>query len=209
VTISAHIIYAMAWLGFGAAHSLLAGPTAKAVLHPLLGRSYRLVYNIFALFTIGIVIYGTRYGLDGALGPFELTPALRQVLSGITVLGALIFVAALSQYDLGRFAGVTQLFEPANEQSLEKLHLSGLHRFVRHPLYTGAHLYFWGSVRSEFDLATAVWASAYFIIGSHFEEQKLIADFGDAYRHYKTQVPSVIPWRGRAIWLSIKQRGIL
>ncbi len=199
MTLSAHLIYAMAWLGFGVAHSVLAGPAAKAALRPLLGRGYRLGYNIFALLTFVLVAYGMRAVLAGSHGVYDLTPPMLWFLRGMTILGGLIFLAALAQYDLGRFAGVTQLFAHDRNDNLEELHLSGMHRFVRHPLYTGAHLYFWGSIRSEFDLVTAIWVSAYFIIGSHFEEQKLITDYGEDYRRYKARVPSVVPWRGRAI----------
>lgn len=199
MTVTAHSLYALAWLSFGLVHSLLAGPQAKARLHFVFGRGYRLAYNLFALFHIGLVIYGMRYWLGADLGPYHFSATVQSMLNGIRLLGVVIILAALSQYDLGRFAGITQLFVRAEDDAGEALHVSGLHRYVRHPLYTGAHLYFWGSVGSEFDLATALWASSYFIIGSYFEEQKLIADYGAAYRAYRARVPSVVPWRGRAI----------
>ena len=199
MSIGAHFLYALLWLSFGAVHSALAGPRMKQRLAPLLGRGYRLAYNLFALLTIGLVMYGGRYVIAYDVSAFDLTPLMLAVLRGLMGIGALIFLAALTQYDLGRFAGITQIVLPAKDDIEEPLHLGGFHRYVRHPLYSGAHLYFWGSIRNEFDLATAIWASLYFVIGSYFEEQKLVATYGDAYARYCKQVPSVIPWRGRAI----------
>ena len=189
----------MAWLSFGAVHSILAVKPVKNLLEPWLGRAYRFAYNLFALFHIGLVIYGGQYLIGGNAVRFHYSPVVLMALQGIMILGATIFVTALSQYDLGRFSGLTQLLKGNGEAGGEPLHLTGLHRFVRHPLYSGVHLYIWSTVRTEFDLATAIWASAYLIIGSHFEERKLIMDYGDAYRTYMDNVPAVIPWRGRAV----------
>ena len=40
-------------------------------------------------------------------------------------------------------------------------------------------------------------STAYFYFGSIPEEQKLIEEFGDAYRRYQQTVPRLIPWPGR------------
>lgn len=199
MTIAAHIMYILLWLSFGALHSLLASQNSKSRLEPLLGRTYRLIYNLFAIIHIGFVIYGGRYAIGEGARSFDLSPPTHLILSGLMLLGGIIFIVALFQYDIGRFAGVSQLLKPGGEETEEPLHQRGLHRFVRHPLYSGVYLYLWGSVQNEFDLVTAIWASIYLMIGSHFEEQKLIASYGDAYLLYKMHVPAVIPWRGRAL----------
>ncbi len=198
LSLSAHFLYFLAWVSFGIAHSLLAGPKAKALLASMLGRGYRLIYNVTALIHIALVIYGGRFLLSEGARYFPMSDALKSGMSGAMILGIVTFILALAQYDLGRFAGLTQLFERQTKDIEEPLHLGGLHRFVRHPLYTGVYLYLWGSIRTEFDLATTIWASAYLMIGSHFEERKLIATYGEAYIIYKQQVPAIIPWRGRA-----------
>lgn len=197
--LSAHILYGVFWLSFGVAHSVLAAHRTKRVLNGIFGRSYRLLYNLFALLHIGLVIYGGQYLLGGAARSFDFPEAATWLFTGVSILGALIFLLALREYDLGRFSGITQLFHPHAQDKDEPLQTRGLHRYVRHPLYSGVYLYIWGTVRNEFDLATAIYASLYLLIGSRFEERKLIADYGDAYRDYMARVPSVIPWRGRAI----------
>ena len=196
---TAHFIYFALWVSFGVGHTLLACPKAKTALNFLLGRTYRFSYNLFALLHIGLVIYGGRYLLGAQASHFALSPEIVMAMQGSMLLGIILFLIALSQYDIGRFVGLTQLFTPAQEDREEPLHLGGLHRFVRHPLYTGVYLYMWGAVHSELDLATALYASLYLMIGSHFEERKLIDLYGTAYSDYKKRVPALIPWRGRAI----------
>ena len=198
MSLIAHSLYALAWLSFGLVHSVLATRQVKGLLQPFLGRGYRLLYNLFALIYIALVIYGSRYLLGDGLGPFHFAEPFRLALLAMMFAGAVIFVVALLQYDLGLFSGLSQLFKTDSDTQVEPLQMRGLNRFVRHPLYSGAHLYLWGAVRSEFDLMTAIWASCYLVIGAHFEERKLIADYGTAYRDYKARVPSLIPWRGRA-----------
>ena len=199
MSLSQHVIYGLLWLSFGLVHSVLAAHSTKKLLAPLFGLTYRLVFNLFSILHIGLVIYGGQYLLGHDAIKIIYSEQIQWLLNGSMILGIGIFIIALREYDLGRFSGVTQLFDPTAQDKDEPLQTSGLHRYVRHPLYTGAHLYLWGSVQTEFDLVTAAWASLYLLIGSHFEERKLIADYGDAYREYKARVPSVIPWRGRAI----------
>ena len=104
---------------------------------------------------------------------------------------------------LGLLGGTAQWRAARNGTAIddgdEALHLDGLHRYVRHPLYAATFPILWGLVDSEFALATAIWASAYFWLGSRYEERRLIARYGEAYRRYRTQVPAFVPWRGRAI----------
>ncbi len=53
--VQAQLVYVLAWLSFGAVHSILAGAGAKHRLDSLLGAYYRLSYNVFAAFHIAFV----------------------------------------------------------------------------------------------------------------------------------------------------------
>lgn len=71
---------------------------------------------------------------------------------------------------------------------------AGPYRWVRHPLYFFTILMIWSCPdvtrdRLLFNLLWTVWI----VIGSTFEENDLIAEFGDAYRKYQKRVPMLVP----------------
>ncbi len=197
----AHLIYALGWLSFGAVHSILAGAGAKGRLDSLFGAYYRLSYNVFAALHIAAIWALGGWVLSARAYGFE--PGVAAALTGIRVLGVVVLVLALRQYDLGLFSGLKQI--RAGKQGVpeydygdedEPLVTDGLHRFVRHPLYLGAYMIIWGGAVSDFGLATAVWGSLYLFIGARHEERSLSALYGEAYADYKRRVPAVIPWKG-------------
>ena len=197
-----HLIYGILWLGFGVVHSILAGAPAKRRLAPLVGGKYRLLYNLFAALHIALVLYGGQAFLAERAAAFAWPPEMAAVLSGVRWAGLAILLGSLTQYDLGRFGGWTQFkadlrHQPAVED--EPLHLGGIHRYVRHPLYAGAYLFLWGGAGDAFGLATAIWGSVYLAIGTHFEERRLLRLHGAAYADYRAAVPALLPWKGRAL----------
>ena len=201
MSIAEHIVYGLLWLSFGAVHSLLAGETAKRRLRPWLGAGYRFAYNGFAAIHVALIWLGGRALVGGGAADLGLPEALQTLLTGIRWAGLAVIVAGLLQYDLGRFSGLSQLLAVARGRAPsedEALPITGMHRYLRHPLYAGAYLYLWGGVDNEFQLATAVWASAYLAIGARLEENRLLTLYGASYQNYRQRVPSLIPWRGRA-----------
>ena len=198
----AHLIYALGWLSFGLGHSVLAGGAIKQRLEPLFGATYRLSYNVFAVFHIGAVWVFGRMALDAT--PFALEPGIETALTAVRLLGVIVLVLALREYDLGLFSGLKQIRERKKGAAEygdgggdEALVTDGLHRFVRHPLYLGAYMIFWGGAVGDFGLATAVWGSLYLFIGARHEERSLLALYGEAYAEYKRRVPALIPWKGK------------
>jgi protein-S-isoprenylcysteine O-methyltransferase Ste14 len=188
------------WLSFGLVHSLLARTSTKRLLQPLFGRSYRFSYNLFSALHIGLVIIGGQLVLGGNSVNFELGNGFTFLAAACQVAGGIILLLSLTQYDLGRFSGVTQLFRDNGSGSDEEpLHITGIHRYVRHPLYLGAYLYLLGGAVSGFGLQTALWGCLYLWIGTWFEERSLVNQFGSAYVEYKAKVPAIIPFKGRAI----------
>jgi len=191
--LSAHIIYALAWVSFGLGHTVLSGDRLK----PLFGRTYRLAYNVIAVVHIGVVIAVGGWAFAVLEPTFVLPGWAITALFAVAVVGALILLMALKTYDLGLFAGTRQMREGLSGETPDPLVTTGWHAYVRHPLYLGAYLLLWGLVRNDLSLATAIWGSLYLLIGTHFEERKLLALYGDAYADYKARVPAVIPWKGK------------
>jgi len=199
MTVADHLIYAALWFCFGAGHSLLAGAT----LRRLFGAGYRLAYNAIALVSlVAILLTGRLWLAPGAIA-YDRPGWLQAAQAVLVAVGLAAAALALRGYDLGLLAGTAQWRAArkgaATDDGDEALHLEGLHRYVRHPLYAATFPVLWGLVDGEFALATAIWASAYFWLGSRFEERRLIARYGDAYRRYRASVPGFVPWKGRAI----------
>jgi len=193
--LTAHLLYALAWASFGAGHSALATAGGRAVLERYFGAGHRIAYNIIAAVHIAAVVAVGHWVLD-PLPAFALPRALSWTLSGMSLLGLAAGIWSLRYYDTGRLLGTAQLRHPAAPED-EPLRLDGPHRYVRHPLYASGFLILWGLAQDHFGLATAVWGSAYLVIGSRFEERKLLRLYGQAYADYRRRVPAFVPWRGR------------
>ena len=195
-----HLIYALGWLSFGLVHSALSASNLKHRLEPVFGAYYRLCYNLFAVLHIGGVWVFGQLALDTT--PFALEPGIEHALMGVRWLGLVVLLPALREYDLGRFSGLSQIRSYRQDQpdlGDEALVIDGLHRFVRHPLYLGAHMILWGGAVNEFGLATALWGSLFLAGGARHEERALLALYGEAYATYQRRVPAVIPWKGKAL----------
>jgi methanethiol S-methyltransferase len=188
----------MFWLIFailvwGTLHSLLASTGVKDFFRRAFGdrimRSYRLIYNIFAVVSVLPVLYLMVTLPDRTLyqvpAPYDL---LMRAGQGASVL--LLLVAVL-QTDLFSFAGLRQLFD---EEKSGPLITGGLYRLVRHPLYTFSLLILWLSPHmslSSFIVYMAL--TMYVLIGIIFEERKLLREFGEQYAEYRSRTPMLIP----------------
>jgi protein-S-isoprenylcysteine O-methyltransferase Ste14 len=189
------LITLLAVMLYGALHSLTASPPFKQLAARLMGKSYirwyRLLYNIAGGLTFLPVLYllvlypgETLYRLD--------SPWLLLSLAG-QMLAALLLVIGVIQTDVWSFLGLAQL-QGRVERESDDLIISGLYRYVRHPLYTAGLLFIWLTpLLTTSTLALNLALTAYIYIGSRFEENRLITEFGDQYLEYMKQVPRLFP----------------
>ncbi|MDB4392130.1 NnrU family protein [bacterium] len=187
--------YATAWMVFAAMHSLLARSAAQQTVESALRGWYRLIYNLVSLAIFAMVLIVGKEFLSNHSHPTFDSQAMILVLSAVRFGGIIMMALAFSTYDVGRFVGVTQIMQGENlgSAATEPFQRSGLNRWVRHPLYTGAFLVFWAGAGSSLGLWTAVWGSVYILIGSLFEERKLVRIYGADYRKYQQEVPRFVP----------------
>lgn len=165
----------------------------------MFGAFYRVFYNAFAAINLGLVWWLGDF-IFSDRPPFDFSVEMHALLLAAYAVGWLIMLLGLRGYDLGRLAGIHQIrdfLRGAGDTEDEPLRLDGLHRYVRHPLYSGGFLILWGRVTGEFELVTAVWASLYLLVGAWFEERRLLRLYGADYAEYRRRVPAFVPWRGR------------
>lgn len=183
----------LAILLWGVLHSLLASNGAKDFFYRTFGdgfrRGYRLLYNLFAVFSFLPILYLMMILPDRILyqvpAPFD---GLMRLGQGISLM--LLFVAVL-QTDLLSFAGLRQVFEAEKRGPLMT---GGLYRYVRHPLYAFSLLTLWLAPTMSLNSFIVYLAfTIYILIGIVFEERKLLHEFGVEYARYRSVTPMLIP----------------
>ena len=199
-TINGVIILA-AMAGGGALHTILAALGAKARARQWFGLRladglYRLLYNVVAAFTFLPVIALVTLLPDVLL--YRLPTWALAVTIPVQALSALGMVWSLWRLDLPRFVGVRQMLRwmqgAPDPRDPPKLVTNGIHGWVRHPLYFFSLALLWLTpIMTVNVLALDVGITLYFWIGSVFEERKLAAEFGEAYREHQRRVPRLFP----------------
>ncbi len=180
-------------LVWGAIHSWLASSAAKGAVKKVLGeaafRSYRLAYNAFAVLSF-IPILWLLATLPDRVLYFVVVP-WRYLMAAGEVAAALLLILALLATDTLHFAGLRQLVAG---ESRSRLVTGGFYGWVRHPLYLFGLLSLWLTPYMTANMLTVIAAlSVYVLVGSSFEERRLLAEFGEEYEAYRRRTPMLIP----------------
>ena len=199
------LLILISMLGFGLLHSWLASRMAKVAARRVFGERtangwYRLAYNALAVVSIApslvLLVTLPDRELYRFAGPWDVAAF------GIQAVALAGLVYSIYQLDVWHFSGLRQAIGWLNrtevysddDTSASRLVVDGLHRYVRHPLYTTSLIVLWlVSPMTANRLSFMLGATVYFCVGSIFEERKLVAEFGEAYRDYQRRVPRLIP----------------
>lgn len=189
-----HWILILAWFLYYAVHSILAATSVKMFFEKKSKkyfRYYRLSYSIFA--TIALVFLLTfQYSFES---PTLIQSIFLKYISLVVLVlpGFFIMFIAIKKYFL-LLSGIRSIFEPVPPTQLK---VEGVHRFVRHPLYSGTILFVWGLFfifPQLNNLITVVLLTLYVLVGIGFEEKKLLKEFGEKYKEYIAGTPMLIPY---------------
>lgn len=206
--LSSALLIALAGLGYGVIHTTLAANQLKnwARRHwgtERIDRWYRLFFSFVATVTFLPQLILVQVLPDRTL--YRIPNPWMWLTFGVQLTAAAVFLVALFQTDVWRFIGLRQMLwggEPIPADKHERLVTSGPYAWVRHPLYTTALVILWLWPEMSVNRAAFfAFSTLYLCLGSIPEEQKLMAEFGDAYRRYQKAVPRLIP-RPRRVYRS-------
>ena len=159
----------------------------------MMGRTfvfYRPLYVIFSFASLIAVFIFLVEMKDFQL--FSLTNVI--FISGVLVCfsGLVMMIVCIQKYFIS-LSGIRRLVHPGETPVLM---ITGIHRYVRHPLYAGTFLFIWGLfifMPYSSLLISSFIITVYTLIGIRFEEEKLVKEFGLSYLEYKNRVPKIIP----------------
>jgi protein-S-isoprenylcysteine O-methyltransferase Ste14 len=182
---------------WGVVHSVLASHGFKHFLRQAVGadvffRLYRFAYNLFSAASLFPILVMLVSFPDRAIYTIpEPWVYLTTIFQG---LAAIALIAGVMQTGPMEFAGLAQLAPSYGDSKPSELVTTGLYAYVRHPLYTAGLAFIWFSPEMTVN-RLVLWSifSFYIIIGSWFEERKLLRDFGSIYAEYKAKTPMLIP----------------
>lgn len=188
-----HILLATLWIVYCVIHSLLADMRLKRKLQIWLGKKYkyyRLFYTFFAfIFLTGLLYFQISINTVQLFARHTVTIIAGSILS---LSGLVLMLVCIKKYFIS-LSGLLSIFKEGERGSLL---ISGVHRYIRHPLYLGTFAFIWGLFLIFPYLSLFISNSLitiYTLIGIRLEETKLVAEFGDSYRQYQKQVPRLIP----------------
>ncbi|HXR82699.1 MAG TPA: isoprenylcysteine carboxylmethyltransferase family protein [Hanamia sp.] len=181
------------WIIYYAVHSILASTQVKEFFRKKIGkyfRYYRLAYSVFATITLIFLLF-FQYSF---YSPFLIKSFFLKYFSTLFLVlpGLVIMFISIKKYFM-LLSGVRSIFIATPPIELK---VTGIHRFVRHPLYLGTILFVCGLFflfPTISNLIAVVLLIAYVLTGIIFEEKKLIKEFGKTYEEYILKVPMLIP----------------
>ena len=188
-----HIILAALWIVYCVLHSLFASLIFKKWMECRMDKHfkfYRLYYTLFALIILaGIIFFQVSLSQKIIFKSNSFTLAIGGLVS---ITGLVIMTVCIWKYFI-QLSGLRSLIE---KRTGNKLMITGIHNYVRHPLYAGTFLFIWGLL-----LLLPYWSlliadsiiTLYTLIGIRLEENKLVREFGKAYEDYQNEVPMIFP----------------
>jgi methanethiol S-methyltransferase len=188
-----HIILALAWIVFCIIHSFLASLSVKQKIGKSFAAQlkwYRPAYVLIAALTFGAILF-YQFSINTAL-LYKINTAALITGSIIGISGIIIMLICIVKY----FSLISGLSSLLVKNSNHKLLTTGLHRYVRHPLYFGTFLFIWGVFIAIPYLSWLISSSIitlYTLIGIRYEEAKLEMEYGESYKEYKRRVPMILP----------------
>ena len=177
---------------YGVLHSAAASLTMKTLAARLFGepgrKYYRFGFVVFALITTLLYFSFVPLLPDARLyvipTPWDYLTVTIQVAALICVMLSLRGTGLMAFLGLQRSEAAVRL----------PLVTTGFYRFTRHPIYLFSFIFIWLIPLMTWNLlAFNLGVTIYTMIGSIFEERKLVSEFGEDYIAYRAKTPWIFP----------------
>ena len=185
------LILASALWGF--IHSLTASLKTKEAVSRTFGPAvmnwFRLSYNMFSVISFLPVFILAVILPDRPL--YAIPDPWADITTILRVMAVVALFSGVIQTDVWSFLGLRQI---TGGQSESTMVTSGLYRFVRHPLYSAGLVFIWLTPEMSLNRLVLYFSlTIYILIGTYFEERKLIREFGKPYEDYQSKTPMLVP----------------
>ena len=191
------------YASFGIVHTLFATLHFKGIIASKwisLMPYYRLTYNVISVIQFYFV-YELTPSIDIHL--YDLKPPYDIIILVPQFFSLMGILWTLRYFDAMEFIGISQIFRQRagnyNSSQLDEestLIIKGPYKMCRHPLYFFCILFLLFRPYMFLDyLLSFICITAYFYIGSVYEENKMVERFGEKYKEYQLEVPRIIPIR--------------
>jgi methanethiol S-methyltransferase len=181
---------------FGLQHSVMARPAFKRAWTRIVPQELeRSTYVLIASVVLAFILWQWRPIPTPVLWHAE---AAWSITLGWAVMGLGVLVLLWATFLIDHFElfGLRQGWV-----TLRRGELRGpafvtpyLYQIVRHPLYVGWLLIFWGApTMTAGHLLFSAGMSGYILLAIRFEERDLVDHIGEPYRRYRQRVPALIP----------------
>lgn len=189
-----YVWLAISWVLFGLVHSVFAASKIKQWAKKIMQSRYayyRLIYSSLATIALALVLYYYFSVPQQLLWADSLVE--KAIAVAIFIPAVVIMAVTIKKYFMD-LSGIDVLLKrTAAPAHLEQ---TGLHKYMRHPLYSGTLLFVWSIFvwqPSLTNLVSCICITLYTRIGIYFEEKKLVLEFGDAYKQYAKKTPMLVP----------------
>ncbi|KAB2908106.1 MAG: isoprenylcysteine carboxylmethyltransferase family protein [Ignavibacteriales bacterium] len=196
------LIMGLLFAGFAVLHTFTASTGVKrwvALRFPKVMPWYRLIFNFLSFVTLYIV-----YELSPKNGTpiYDLPTPVDLIFAGVQFLAFLGMLWVFKYISGKEFIGIAQPLRArkGNYDALKDLdeviplRLDGPYKFSRHPIYLFAIIFLVFRPQMQLDyLFMVIFFTAYFFIGSIYEERKLTEKFGALYTEYQKRTGRIFP----------------
>jgi protein-S-isoprenylcysteine O-methyltransferase Ste14 len=184
---------------FGLQHSIMARPGFKAWWTKIVPKSVERSTYVLLSSLVLILMYWQWRPMTQVIWQAD-APWSQAVLWGVFGAGFLLVLLSTFVIDHFDLFGLRQVFLNllGKAYTHSPFKVTFFYKFVRHPLYVGWFLAFWGTPTMTLGhLVFAVGMSAYILIAIPYEERDLETFLGENYKKYKERVPMLIPRPGK------------